>query len=67
MTGGENVLAAEPWRSRWTADGMGRLLGRHGFVVESDESLPTIAGRLGSSTTNSRSVASGRVAVATRA
>jgi hypothetical protein len=42
------------------------LLARHGFAVDRDEDLLTIAGRLGSPTDHRRSLANGRVGVARR-
>jgi methyltransferase (TIGR00027 family) len=63
----DSPLAGEPWRSLWTPERMRDLLGRHGFVVRSDDDLLSIAGGIGSPTANSRSVATGRVAVAVAA
>jgi methyltransferase (TIGR00027 family) len=57
-------LAGEPWRSLWTPERMRELLARHGFAVRSDEDLLTVAARIGSPTTNRRSIGNGRVAVA---
>jgi hypothetical protein len=45
---------------------MAGMLAEHGFPVEQDDDLLTIAGRLGSPATRRRSLAIGRVAVATR-
>jgi methyltransferase (TIGR00027 family) len=57
-------LAGEPWRSSWTPESMGRLLAGHGFVVRRDEDLMSVATRIDSPTTNSRSIGIGRVAIA---
>jgi methyltransferase (TIGR00027 family) len=67
LTGAENPLAREPWRSLWTPASMARLLTGSGFAVASDEDLLTLAGRLGSPATHRRSLGDGRVAVARRA
>jgi methyltransferase (TIGR00027 family) len=61
----DNPLADEPWRSLWTAARMAELLGRHGFTVRSDEDLLAIADRIGSPAGRRRSLAAGRVAIAT--
>jgi methyltransferase (TIGR00027 family) len=62
----DNPLGAEPWRSLWTPASMGELLRRSGFTVVSDVDLRTIAEQLASPTTHSRSLASGRIALADR-
>jgi hypothetical protein len=46
---------------------MAGLLGRHGFTVERDDDLLSVAEQLGSPTDHARSVRTGRVAVARRA
>ncbi len=66
-TGLDDPLADEPWRSMWTPTSMADLLGRHRFGVESDESLLDIATRIGAPISHRRSLANGRVAIATRA
>jgi methyltransferase (TIGR00027 family) len=60
----DDPLAGEPWRSLWTPERMRNLLSRHGFAVRSDDDLLSIAARIGSPTTNRRSIGNGRVAVA---
>lgn len=65
LSGQDNPLADEPWRSSWTADAMRALLARHRFTVSRDEDLLAIAARIVSPTRNRRSVGIGRVAVAT--
>ena len=66
LTRTADPLTAEPWRSLWSPKAMARMLAEHGFPVEQDDDLLTIAGRLGSPATRRRSLANGRVAVATR-
>jgi methyltransferase (TIGR00027 family) len=61
----DDPMADEPWRSLWSPKAMGDLLARHGFVVNRDEDLLNIAIRIGSPTTHRRSLANGRVAIAT--
>jgi methyltransferase (TIGR00027 family) len=65
LSGQDNPLADEPWRSSWTAETMRALLARHRFTVSRDEDLLAIAARIVSPTRNRRSVGIGRVAVAT--
>jgi methyltransferase (TIGR00027 family) len=67
VTGHASPLANEPWRSAWSADAIAGLLGRHGFTVERDDDLLSVAEQLGSPTDHARSVRTGRVAVARRA
>jgi methyltransferase (TIGR00027 family) len=66
-TGLDDPLADEPWRSLWTARAMAALLAGHGFRVDRDEDLLAAATRIGAPTAHGRSLANGRVAVATRA
>jgi methyltransferase (TIGR00027 family) len=67
LTRNADPLSAEPWLSLWTPAAMRELLAGHGFAVDTDEDLLTVAGRLGSPATRRRSLSNGRVAVATRA
>jgi methyltransferase (TIGR00027 family) len=66
LTRTADPLTAEPWRSLWSPKAMAGMLAEHGFPVEQDDDLLTLAGRLGSPATRRRSLANGRVAVATR-
>jgi methyltransferase (TIGR00027 family) len=66
VSGVESVLADEPWRSAWTPASFADAVSRSGWTVTSDESLLDVAGAIGSPTGRSRSLANGRVAVATR-
>jgi len=66
LTGTHDPLAAEPWRSLWSPKAVAGLLAEHGFAVEEDDDLLTLAERLGAPATRRRSLANGRVAVATR-
>jgi methyltransferase (TIGR00027 family) len=70
---GMNALArrSSPWRneprrSSWTPAAMRGLLVRHGFAVEADDDLLTLAGRLPMPVRQRRSLRNGRVAVARR-
>jgi methyltransferase (TIGR00027 family) len=67
LTRNADPLSAEPWLSLWTPAAMRELLAGHGFAVDTDEDLLTVAGRLGSPATRRRSLSNGRVAVASRA
>jgi len=62
--GQRSSWAREPWRSTWTAHRMAELLARHGFTVERDADLYSIAQELGEPTSNRASLHSGHVAVA---
>src|SRR5581483_2300878 len=62
----DDPLTGEPWRSLWSAEAVAALLARHGFLVQHDEDLLTTARQIGSPTTHRRSLANGRVAIATR-
>jgi O-methyltransferase involved in polyketide biosynthesis len=57
---------SEPRRSAWTPATMGALLAEHGFAVEQDDDLGTIAGRLDVPVRQRRSLRDGRVAIAIR-
>jgi methyltransferase (TIGR00027 family) len=59
-------LTGEPWRSTWTARSMAELVTAHGFRVEHDRDLLTVAGELSIPTRHGRSLGRGRVAVADR-
>jgi methyltransferase (TIGR00027 family) len=61
-----DMWADEPRRSSWTALAMSRLLAAHGFTVQDDSDLLTVATRRGLPVLHPRSLASGRVAVAVR-
>jgi methyltransferase (TIGR00027 family) len=65
FAGQDDPLTGEPWLSSWTPVSMRRLLARHGFFVSRDEDLMSVAARINSPTTNSRSIRIGRVAIAT--
>ncbi len=54
----------EPWRSTWTARRMAELLARHGFTLERDADLYSIAQELGEPIGNRPSLHSGHIAVA---
>jgi methyltransferase (TIGR00027 family) len=56
--------ADEPRRSAWTPTALAELLGRHGFTVERDEDLATVAARLELALRHQRSARVGRVLVA---
>jgi methyltransferase (TIGR00027 family) len=58
--------ADEPRRSTWTPAGLAELLGRHGFTVERDDDLATVAADLDLALRHQRSARVGRVAVARR-
>ncbi|HEY4331259.1 MAG TPA: SAM-dependent methyltransferase, partial [Ilumatobacteraceae bacterium] len=60
-----NPLAREPWRSMWRPADIDALLRRHGFAAKSDEDLATVSRRLEFDPRHTRSLAQGRVAVAT--
>ena len=62
----DNPLTTEPWRSSWTPASIRQLLQQHGFSVDSDVDLRTIAEQLGSPATHGRSLASGRIVLARR-
>lgn len=47
LTGGETPFADEPNRSAWKPEGMGRLLTRHGFRVDTDDDLAATAQSVG--------------------
>ena len=64
LSGADDPMAEEPWRSAWRPQAMAALLARHGFVVRRDEDLLGIATALGSPSTRRRSLSTGRVAVA---
>lgn len=64
MARAEALTADEPWRSAWTSRAMARLLAAHGFVVSQDVDLLEVAASLGSPTRHTRSLRTGRVAVA---
>ncbi len=63
-SGGTHPMAGEPWRSLWTPAALRRLLARHGFTVDTDEDLLTVAGRLAFPIGRRRSAGTGRVLVA---
>jgi methyltransferase (TIGR00027 family) len=56
--------ADEPPRSSWTPNAMAELLGRHGFGVDRDDDLLTLAEALPITARQRRSLRTGRVAVA---
>ncbi|MGD9998727.1 MAG: class I SAM-dependent methyltransferase, partial [Ilumatobacteraceae bacterium] len=60
----DDPMAGEPFRSSWTTGSMAALLGRHGFAVESDRDLETIATAMGAHLGSRHSLRSGRVAIA---
>lgn len=62
--GQRSSWAREPWRSTWTARRMAELLARHGFTVEWDADLYSIAQELNEPVSNASSLHSGHVAVA---
>jgi methyltransferase (TIGR00027 family) len=62
--GRRSPWANEPRRSSWTAKAMATLLGEHGYRVERDDDLLTLAHGLGMRVRQSGSLRSGRVAVA---
>ncbi len=66
LSGADDPLAGEPWRSLWRASAMGALLVRHGWRVDADDDLLTSAMRLDMTVAHRRSLASGRVVVADR-
>lgn len=66
LTRQPDPAAREPWRSRWRPSSMRDLLARHGWVVDTDRDLLTIAAALDITSRNPRSLASGRVAIANR-
>jgi methyltransferase (TIGR00027 family) len=59
-------MADEPWRSAWRPDAMAELLVRHGFAVVGDDDMASVAIRLGVPFRSRSSMASSRVAIATR-
>ncbi|MEW2132701.1 class I SAM-dependent methyltransferase [Streptomyces sp. NPDC005435] len=61
---GSAITAGEPWRSLWKPHRMASLLAEYGLRVISDDSLLTLAERLGSPARGRASLKSGRVAVA---
>jgi methyltransferase (TIGR00027 family) len=62
----DDPLADEPWKSLWSPASIQHLLLRHGFTVDRDQDLLTIATQIGSPTTRRRSLTSGRVLIAHR-
>ena len=62
----EDPLAHEPRRSSWTPAAMRGLLETHGWVVDHDDDLLTLAGLLSIDVRQHRSLQAGRVAVADR-
>ncbi len=66
LSGADDPLAGEPWRSLWRPSAMGALLVRHGWRVISDDDLLTLAEQLEMTVDHRRSLASGRVVVADR-
>jgi methyltransferase (TIGR00027 family) len=66
VSGSDNAMAREPWRSTWTPATMKRLLTGHGFTTVSDEDLTTIVRRLSLTVGTRRSSDNGRVFVADR-
>jgi methyltransferase (TIGR00027 family) len=59
-------LAAEPWRSLWRPDGIGRVLSDGAFDVISDSDLLILSRGLALPSVNTGSLRNGRVAVAVR-
>lgn len=66
VSGADSVLSQEPWRSAWSPSAWADALSRSGWTIGSDDSLLDVARSIGSPTGRSRSLANGRVAVATR-
>jgi methyltransferase (TIGR00027 family) len=58
--------ADEPRRSTWTPEAMRQLLAAHGFTVERDDDLLTLATALGTPVNQTGSLRNGRVLVANR-
>lgn len=61
---GSSVTSSEPWRSLWRPEQMAALLEEYGLRVVSDDSLLSLAHRLGGPARGQASLKSGRVAVA---
>ena len=57
----------EPWRSTWTAASMAALLTGHGFAVDQDQDLLTVATDLGMTVSQGASLRTGRVVSGGRA
>jgi len=66
LSGSNNPMANEPWRSTWTPEDMRQLLTKHGFRIVSDEDLATVIHRLSLTVGTRRSAGNGRVVVADR-
>lgn len=66
MSGQRSLWADEPRRSAWTPVAMAGLLSRNGFTVVRDDSLLTLAERVGLPLRLRRSLQNGHVAVADR-
>jgi methyltransferase (TIGR00027 family) len=64
MSGSDNPMAREPWRSTWTPETIKQLLAQKGFTVVSDEDLVSVVRRLSLTVGTRRSSGNGRVAVA---
>jgi methyltransferase (TIGR00027 family) len=61
-----SLWADEPRRSTWTPEAMSELLAGHGFGVDRDDDLLAVAEALGTPVSISRSLRTGRVAIADR-
>jgi methyltransferase (TIGR00027 family) len=66
LAGGRSALAGEPWRSSWKPYQMETAMRRYGFDLVRDEDLHTVARRLDLPVDRTRSLRSGRVAIADR-
>ncbi|MEV6067936.1 class I SAM-dependent methyltransferase [Nocardia sp. NPDC052001] len=64
LTGRDNPLADEPFRSSWGPESLAKLLGRSGFDVTMDVDLLTAAQGLEMPIERTRFLGSGRIAVA---
>ena len=66
LTRQPDPLAGEPWRSLWRPESMKRLLHDHGFRVDSDDDLLTLAAGLELPSDVEGSLRNGRVVLAVR-
>ncbi|MFD8305084.1 class I SAM-dependent methyltransferase [Streptomyces sp. NPDC059690] len=63
---GSSLTSGEPWRSLWKPERMAALLAEYDLRVTRDDTLLTVAQRLGVAARGRSSLGSGRVAVAER-
>ncbi len=64
LSGSDNPMASEPWRSTWTPQTIAELLAPHGFRVMSDEDLTAVIDRMSLTVGTRRSSNDGRIATA---